>query len=282
MNALPTLAIIGCGQMARVLGALWHIHGVFRITQVCNRTQASADAAVAFMGAGEAVDQIGAVQAADVYLIGTPDDAIVLRCQELAALGILLSTSTVFHCSGSLPSTILASARTVGAHVASVHPIRSFAQPNAVLHAFAGTWCGVEGDEAALALLEPAFMRISAQLARIDPTQKALYHAAAVFASNYLVTLVDVALQAYQQAGIPRETALAMVAPLVRHTSDNLLQSGPEQALSGPILRGDRETVRNQYRAVHSWDRRHGRLYCQLGRLTALLARRIHQGTPRK
>lgn len=280
MKALPTLAIIGCGQMARVLGALWHANGVFRITHVCNRTQESAQAAVDFIGTGQAVSRITAMQAAAVYLIGTPDDAIAQQSQQLLRAGLLQPGSIVFHCSGSLSSSILASARQAGAHVASIHPIRSFAQPNAVLGAFAGTWCGVEGDAAALTLLEPAFMRLEAQLARIDPAHKALYHAAAVFASNYLVTLVDVALQAYLQAGIPRDTALAMLAPLVRHTSDNLLQQGPEQALSGPILRGDRETVRVQYQAVHAWDKRHGRLYCQLGRLTALLARRTHQGTP--
>lgn len=282
MKPLPTLAIIGCGQMARVLGALWHAQGVFRITQVCNRSLDSAQSAVAFMSSGQAVSQIAAVQTADVYLIGTPDDAIAGHCEQLAATGVLQSGGIVFHCSGALSSATLNSAREAGAQVASIHPVRSFAQPEEVRQGFAGTWCGAEGDEAALAQLEPAFQRIGAQLARIDPAQKALYHAAAVFASNYLVTLMDVALQAYQQAGIPRDTALAMVAPLVRHTSDNLLQKGPEQALSGPILRGDLETVRNQHQAVQSWNKRHGRLYCQLGRLTALLARRTRQGAPHK
>mgnify|MGYP001964626333 FL=1 len=101
-----------------------------------------------------------------------------------------------------------------------------------------------------------------------------LYHAGAVFASNYLVTLLDTALQTYAQAGIPQDVALKMMAALVRETSENVLQSGPEQALTGPIARKDISTVIRQYRAVQAWDKRYGKLYKQMGKLTAQLAQR--------
>src|SRR5205085_171600 len=106
----------------------------------------------------------------------------------------------------------------------------SFAQPEQVLKNFAGTWCGVEGDAAALAVLAPLFEKPGARLVAVRPEAKTLYHAAAVFASNYLVTLGDAALAAYAGAGITRKDALQMIAPLMQNTLANLLEHGPEAA----------------------------------------------------
>jgi predicted short-subunit dehydrogenase-like oxidoreductase (DUF2520 family) len=158
--------------------------------------------------------------------------------------------------------------------VASIHPIRSFAVPAEVVQSFTGTWCGIEGDQRALDVLIEGFSAIGAHLVPINTDFKMLYHSAAVFASNYLVTLLDVALQAYAKAGISDDVALNMIEPLVRKTVDGIFQVGPEKALSGPIARGDLETAARQYRAVAAWDKRYGALYKRLGRLTADLAAR--------
>ena len=184
------------------------------------------------------------------------------------------ASSIVFHCSGALPSSILDSASQRGAAIASIHPIRSFAVPEKVVADFAGTYCGVEGDQTALDVLNPLFNTIGAQTVSIQGDAKVLYHAAAVFASNYLVTLLDTAVQAYGKAGIPQDVALKMMAPLLRETTENVLQIGPEQALTGPIARNDIATVIKQYRSVNTWNRDYGKLYKQLGKLTAHLARR--------
>jgi predicted short-subunit dehydrogenase-like oxidoreductase (DUF2520 family) len=158
--------------------------------------------------------------------------------------------------------------------VASIHPIRSFAVPAEVVQSFTGTWCGIEGDQRALDVLIEGFSAIGAHLVPINTDFKMLYHSAAVFASNYLVTLLDVALQAYAKAGISDDVALNMIEPLVRKTVDGIFQVGPEKALSGPIARGDLETAARQYRAVAAWDKRYGALYKRLGSLTADLAAR--------
>lgn len=271
---LPTLAIIGGGRLARTLGHLWTAGKVFAIRDVLSRTREHAQEAVAFIGAGRAVSDITELQAADVYLISTPDDRIVACCKQLADAGLLSAGSIVFHCSGALRSTELAPALQAGASVASVHPIRSFAAPEQVTQSFAGTWCGIEGDARAVELLGRAFREIGAQTVPIDAEHKMLYHSAAVFASNYLVTVVDAGLQAYAKAGIPRESALRMLEPLVRKTVDDIFRIGPEQALQGPIARGDTATVQKQYRAVAAWDRRFGGLYRRLATLTADLAAR--------
>jgi len=161
-----------------------------------------------------------------------------------------LTGAVVCHCSGALSSSALAPARAAGAAVASAHPVRSFADPALVAAAFAGTYCGVEGDAAALAVLEPALRAAGGQSVTIAAAAKTVYHAAAVFASNYLVTLLDTALRAYQAAGISEPVARALAQPLVEETVANVFRLGPVAALSGPIARGDMATVARQQQAL--------------------------------
>jgi predicted short-subunit dehydrogenase-like oxidoreductase (DUF2520 family) len=272
------LNIVGAGHVGRALGRLFAAHGVFAVQDVLTRGIDSARAAAAFIGAGQAVGDAGALRPAAVWMLAVADD----RIGEVAALlaaSVPVQGAVVFHCSGAKASGELAALRAAGAHVASVHPVRSFADPAAVAASFDGTFCGVEGDAAALALLLPAFEAIGARPVRIDAAAKTVYHAASVFASNYLVTVLDAALRAYQAAGIPRETALELARPLASESLANVFRLGPETALSGPIARGDTATVARQQAAVGAWDAPTGNLYEALATATWDLARRKqHQG----
>lgn len=273
--AMPTtLTIIGCGKVGKTLAHLWHANGSVIIRDILNTSVESGKRAVKFIGAGTASENLGELRTTDIILIAAPDDHIASCCAGLAETGLLSSRSIVFHCSGALPSSVLHSASVLGAAVASVHPIRSFARPEKVVQEFAGTYCGVEGDSRAIDALAPLFNAIGAHFVQIDRERKILYHAGAVFASNYLVTLLDTAVQTYGEAGIPKDVALKIMASLVRETTENVLQTGPEQALTGPVARGDIATVVKQYQVVKKWDRHYGNLYRQLGKLTRDLARR--------
>ena len=269
-----TLTIIGSGHVARTLGRLWQGHGGLILRDVLSRTQANAAAACDFIGGGRPVDDYAALDEADIFLIAVSDDQIAACCDKLAASGRVRPGTVVFHCSGALAASVLASAATCGALLASVHPVRSFAAPEEVARSFAGTWCGVEGDAGALAVMTPLFTGIGAQLVPIKPEAKTVYHAAAVFACNYLVTLLDVAVQAYGQAGIPQDVALKIMEPLVRKTVDQVFAAGTAAALSGPIARGDMQTVATQQAAVSAWRPAHGDLYALLAKETLLLAQR--------
>ncbi|MBF8179416.1 Rossmann-like and DUF2520 domain-containing protein [Herminiimonas contaminans] len=274
MSKPQTLSIIGCGKVGQTLARLWVQHQTVQLLDILNTSTASGARAAAFAGAGRVASSYADLQAADIYLIAAPDDQIAACCDALASSGHLSVSSIVFHCSGALSSSILASASARDAAVGSIHPIRSFAVPEKVAADFAGTYCGMEGDQAAVDVLAPIFAAIGAQTVPIQRESKVLYHAGAVFASNYLVTLLDTAVQTYAQAGIPQDVALKMMASLVRETSENVLQIGPEQALTGPIARGDIATVVKQYRAVNGWDKRYGKLYKHMGKLTLHLAQR--------
>lgn len=275
-DSVKTLSFIGCGRLGQTLGRLWAAESVFEIRQILNRTQASAQRAAVFIGAGQAIDSFSSLQPADIFLIAAPDDVIEALARQLASCRLRPGT-VVFHCSGALPSTVLKSLSNAGALVASVHPIKSFANAEEASLSFSGTWCGMEGDKPALDILRPAFEAIRGRPVEIHTDDKLIYHAAAVFASNYLVTLLDAALQAYVKAGIPEAVAREMIVPLVRGTVENVSRLGPEKALTGPIARGDHNTVTRQYKALGAWNRQSARLYKLMGLFTARLAKRRKQ-----
>lgn len=265
-----TLNIVGAGHVGRALGRLFAAHGTFAIQDVLTRSHASAREAVAFVGAGRAVHEPGALRPAQVWMLAVGDDQIGEVSAALAQAG-LVDGAIVFHCSGAKSSAELQAA---AALKASVHPVRSFADPAAVASAFAGTFCGIEGQPEALAVLGPAFEAIGARLVPIDAAAKTVYHAASVFASNYLTTVLDAALRAYEAAGIPPEVARELARPLASETLANVLRMGPAAALSGPIARGDEATVARQQTAVAGWDAPTGILYDALAEATRDLARR--------
>jgi predicted short-subunit dehydrogenase-like oxidoreductase (DUF2520 family) len=274
MHPLPTLNIVGCGKVGMTLGKLWSAAGVFAVAQIMNRSAASSAQATAFMGAGTTALSIEDLRPADAWLIGTPDDDIESSCNALDKAGLFAPGNLVFHCSGALPSAVLQAAAAAGAATGSTHPIRSFADPAQVAASFGGTYCGIEGDPSAMEKLSAAMSAVGGIAVPIDAAFKTVYHAAAVFASNYLVTLLDTAQQAYVKAGIPEDTALQLMMPLVRGTVENVFRLGPTDALTGPIARGDIGTAVRQYRAVNAWNEGYGALYKQFGKLTADIAAR--------
>jgi len=274
-----TLSIIGAGKVGRTLAHLWTGTNSVVVHDVLNRSLPSAQDACSFIGAGRAIASFSELRAASIYLIATPDDDILPSCNALAATGLLNPDSIVFHCSGAKSAAILQAAAQCGAAVASVHPIRSFASPEQLIDYFAGTYCGAEGDPRALAVLGVLFSAIGGNMVAIDSERKILYHAAAVFASNYLVTLLDLARHAYMEAGVTPDTALQLMEPLVRATVDNVFRLGPAAALTGPIARGDMATVRLQQDAVDDWQTRYGDLYRDFAKLTVELAARRKAGT---
>jgi predicted short-subunit dehydrogenase-like oxidoreductase (DUF2520 family) len=151
--------------------------------------------------------------------------------------------------------------------------LKTFADAAAAVSSFSGTYCIAEGEPAALAVLVPAFQAIGARVSRIDPASKPVYHAAGVIVCNYLVALMETGLKCYERAGIPRETATAMMEPLVRETVNNVFALGTRRALTGPVARGDVSVVASEMKALDAWDPAVAGLYRTLGAAALDLAR---------
>jgi len=273
------LTIVGGGKVGRTLGRLFAVNGLFRIQHIKNRSLESAQDTAAFVGAGMAVSSWSDMTPSDIVMLAVPDDQIQVSCGQLMQHGLIQADTVLFHCSGSHSSSILAAAAREGAATASMHPVRSFADPSQVAGTFAGTFCSIEGESRALAVLGPAMSRLGAYAVPIQVEAKTLYHAASVFACNYLVTLLDLAQQAYEASGIPEKEAQGMMQSLVRETIENLFRMGAERALTGPIARGDWETVERQQEVVDGWSTQAGKVYQAMAQATAQLAHRKGQGS---
>lgn len=267
------LNIIGPGRAGRTLGALLQRAGLCAVQDVLSAEMATAGAAVAFIGAGRAVRVLRDMRAAEFWLLTPPDAAIAPVAAALAATGCVRKGDTVFHCSGALSSAVLAPLAAAGAVIASVHPLKSFADPALAVQTFTGMHCAAEGDAAALSALTPLFERLGARLSVIDPAGKTLYHAASVLVCNDLTALMEAGLRAYEKAGIERATAQTMMEPLVRETIDNVFALGTTRALTGPVARGDAEVITRQLAALESLDARIADAYRALNQIALDLAR---------
>jgi predicted short-subunit dehydrogenase-like oxidoreductase (DUF2520 family) len=269
---VKTLNVIGCGNVGKALSRLWTRHGVLKVQSILNRSLESGSRAVEFVGSGHAIESYAQMEKADIFMIAASDEAIEQCCRRLCHTGLLEQGVVVFHCSGSLPSTLLEPAKKRGASVASVHPVKSFADPAAAVETFAGTFCALEGDPQACSVLRDTLQQCGAITFAVEPECKAIYHAATVVICNYLVALMEVGLRGLEQAGIPRETAMQVIEPIVRETADNVFKLGPVQALTGPIARGELSVVQKHCQALGRWDEKILRIYQSLGQVAVELA----------
>lgn len=267
----PRLNIIGPGRLGRSLGRLLHMAAQVEIGALIGRHPASTTAARDFIGAGT-VSTFDSATAAHYWLIATPDDAIAAAAANLGQSGRLRSGDTVLHCSGALASGVMAPLRYLGMRIASVHPLKSFADPATAVTDFAGTFCACEGEATAVDELIPMFEAIGGRCTRIAAEHKLLYHAAAVLACNHLVALMDGALRCLENAGIAREPAWRALQPLIAGTLANIDRRGTQQALTGPVARGDLATLRAEIDATHALDPDIGAAYRSLSLLALQLA----------
>ena len=273
-----TVAIIGAGRLGGAFGRLL-AHAGYRIVAVTARTSRSAAAAARFIGAGEPMTDIEkAVAGAAIVLITTPDRAIRAVCERIARSGALRPGVLVVHASGAHSLELLDAARQAGARRAVVHPLQSVPSREQGVANIPGSFFRIEADRGALLRVRALARALGGrELAlprwRSDPESAAIYHAGAVAASNYLVTLLDFAVRHLQALGADRLQALQALLPLVRGTLANVERLGIPGALTGPIARGDVETVAGHFAALRQRAPELLELYRVMARQTIPLAR---------
>lgn len=270
----PSFSVVGCGKVGSILSTYLVSEG-YPVYGLSSRTLASAEKAAALCGAGRfTTDPVTVTRDADMVFITTPDGVIEDVCAEIAHQGGFTENTLVFHCSGSLPSTLLHSAKDKGAVIGSIHPLQSFATTSGDKNPFTGIVMAVEGEEKAVETgLEIAGV-LGARGFRIQTEAKTLYHASAVVASNCLVTLVDFAYQLLGASGIGDKDAYTVLGPLIEGTLSNIKTVGPTQALTGPVVRGDASTVADHLSAITGQLPQLKELYTIMGRHTLDVAKR--------
>lgn len=271
-SPMLSLTIIGAGRVGRTLGRLWHQGQHLSVRDILNSSRDSAEAASAFIGAGRACASYAELRPADIILISVPDDQISQCCEELVTSGAVAAETIVFHVSGARPSSLLNAVHGADAFVASVHPMASFADPALSVSSFSGTWCVAEGDADALDVLSEVFRAAGASVLTIHPAHKPVYHAAGVMVSNYVVALLETGMRSFAHAGIARDSAMLLCEPMVRGVVENVFRLGTHEALTGPVMRGDVDTVRAHLQALDAWDDDVAGLYRVLGQAALRLA----------
>ena len=263
----PIINVIGAGHLGKTIAKLISIHAAGTIQGIVNTSLSRSQAAVQFIGQGNAYASIAELPPADLTLITTPDDKIQACCEQLAVVPQLTVGSIVAHCSGSLSSQVLISVKQRNCGIASVHPMNSFSDPANNVMQYAGTYCAVEGEPVASELLCTLFQKIGSVTYVLDSRKKGLYHVAGVLASNYCVTLCEEAIHCLMEAGVDHDMALKIVQHLMQATSAHLIQTtSPSTALTGPIHRGDVNVIQEHLKVITDDER--ATVYKILGLMT--------------
>lgn len=238
------LGFIGAGTIATAL-AVALSHKGYPVVAVSSRSQQSTDKFARLIDSCQSYSSNQEVaDAAELVFIATPDDVIASVVTEIK----WRPGQSIVHCSGADSTDILASAREAGAAVGAFHPLQTFVglrQEN-----LPGITYTLEAEEPLLTTLKEIATTLGGRWIVLKAEDKILYHTAAVFACNYLITLVKIATDLWQSFGIPPQQATQALLPLLRGTINNIDATGIPRCLTGPIARGDSGTIKKHLDAL--------------------------------
>jgi predicted short-subunit dehydrogenase-like oxidoreductase (DUF2520 family) len=281
MSGLGNVLIVGPGRMGTALGYALVQSGAVETLTVCGRRPEPPSHPLFIQGLASYVFGLAPpAEDTGAVFLAVPDDVVPEMAHALAAQGAPPLGCAAFHLSGALATDVMAPLHARGYEVGSLHPLQAVANPVTAAERIAGSWLAVTGTPGAVAVARRLAAALGSPVLTVAETRRPLYHAAAVMASNFLPPLLDAACRMLERAGVPHEEALPALLPLVRGTLANIEEVGLEAAVTGPIPRGDLETVGLHLRALEDDDRR---LYVLLGRKLAQLAgRHLDEDTRRE
>lgn len=202
-------------------------------------------------------------------VLAVPDGVVTLVAGQLAGTGLIRSSHTILHLSGVLDRSALAPLEPSGAALGSLHPLQTLADPLSAPKRLRGAVAGIEGDDRARAVATTLARAVGLHPVVIPPAGRARHHAAAVFASNYIVVLAALGRDLLADAGLSQAEAWRAIRSLVLGALENLRANDPEAALTGPVVRADVDTIR---RDLTSLGPRDARLYRALGQVALEVA----------
>ncbi|MFC1950210.1 Rossmann-like and DUF2520 domain-containing protein [Chloroflexota bacterium] len=240
------LGFIGAGTVGTALSLRLSSKG-YPVVAVSSRSQTSArNLARVISDCHVSNKNQDVADTAELIFITTPDDAIASVATEIQ----WHTGQSVVHCSGALSTDILESAKKLGAQIGASHPLQTFASVKQAVENIPGSTFALEAEEPLLSTLKDMATALDGNWIELKATDKVVYHASAVIACNYLVTLVKLATDLWQNFGIPPHQATQALLPLLRGTINNIDTVGIPQCLTGPIARGDTETIRKHLNAL--------------------------------
>ena len=243
---MTRIGFIGAGTVGTALAVRLKERG-YPVIAVASRSRSSADKLAASVPGCQPYDKKQAVaDVAELVFITTPDDAIAQVASELK----WHKGQSVVHCSGAHSLDILEPARKAGAQAGAFHPLQTFANVAHAIKNLPGSTFGLEAEGELLDTLKGMAQDLDGTWVKLGAGDKVLYHAAAVVACNYLVTLMKMATDLWQTFGVSTPEATRALLPLLRGTLNNLENVGLPNCLTGPIARGDLGTIKKHLEAL--------------------------------
>lgn len=247
------VAIIGAGRVGTAMASLLSSGG-YPVVAVVDVSKEARERGARLSGARATADPAEAAAGADIVIITTPDRIIEETCRSIAGSSGDLGGKTFIHMSGALRVGVLEPARLKGARVASIHPIQTFADLEGALRELPGSTFGVTCEQEIVEWARGFVAGLGGTMRLINDEDKVLYHAAAVLACNLTTMVKHGALALARELGFSDEEFAKTFMPLAKATTQNVARLGPAGALTGPLARGDLDTVEKHLEALDDFD----------------------------
>lgn len=270
------IGFIGAGHVGTALGIYFHnmnlkVSGYYSKTLKSAKTSSHRTHSKAYKHINDLVDS------SEYIIITTPDDAICSVVESLCEIDIDWNNKVICHTSGALSSTLLDPIFQLGATTLSLHPMLSFADIDYAVKLLRQTPLTLEGKGSLISSFKEMLEKASLTIHEININHKSLYHASACIVSNYLVTLMDIGICSLVQAGFNSEDATKLIAPLANGTLQNVLTKGTKTSLTGPISRGDINTIKTHLETISKEDKELEQIYRLLGKRTIKIVKQQNQ-----
>lgn len=259
------VGVIGTGRAGSVIGAALHRVG-HEVVAVAAVSEISRLRAQALLPQAPIVDVADVVAASDLVLVAVPDDVLEGLLAGLAASGVVKPGQFWVHLSGRFGTEVMAPVAAEGALPLAIHPVMSFTGTSMDLMRLEECPFGVTAPDELRSAAEALVIEIGGDPIWVPEDKRVLYHAALAFGSNYLITLVAQSADLLAAAGI--EEPRRVLAPLLGASLDNALRLG-DQALTGPVARGDAATVEAHLAVLKNQSELAAASYRALARVTA-------------
>jgi predicted short-subunit dehydrogenase-like oxidoreductase (DUF2520 family) len=266
----PTIAIIGPGRAGSALGRALHTAG-YTIAAIGGRNPDNVRNLAEELGARACQSPATTIDMADLTIVAVPDDVILPLATDMVASLCSAAGHAAVHLSGAQDRSALRPLAQQGSVRTGVfHPLQTFRRGPEAVGNVAGTYFGIDADQLLRDQLTQMARELHGHPFDLTGVDLALYHAAAVFAANYPITLLAEAMALAADAGLDPETARKGMTNLLAGAVNNLRDLAPADAITGPAVRGDEGTIERHLEALKR-DPELQRLYQLLADRTKLL-----------
>ncbi len=263
-------AVIGAGRIGSGFAKLLVTAG-HTLTAVYDSDPLKAQALLRSLHVNPALpaDDIASLPAeTELFLITVPDDSISLIANEISNSRIIITSQCFLHASGALSSQLLQPIAKCGGSIGSLHPLRAVPDPEHADEALKGAVFSFEGDSEVRRFVDALVSAAGGSLLTIRAEDKPLYHAIACMVANYVVTMTAVADNTWATLGLTEGPRRQAIRDLAIDSIINSTLRSPNEALTGPLVRGDTTTIRLHLAALHQAGPSIHELYILLGKLT--------------